>query len=97
MTNDAFIDRTDYLPGAPCLIDTEQPDPEAAAEFYGGLFGWEFENKLPTGQICPVRHENAAPEVHAVSHSSQWTSSSGSPAISAATQSTSVTPLTSVV
>jgi uncharacterized protein len=49
MTNDAIIDRTEYPPGVPCLIDTEQPDPEAAAEFYGGIFGWEFENKLPPG------------------------------------------------
>ena len=49
MSNDATIDRADYLPGVPCLIDTEQPDPEAAAEFYGGVFGWEFENKLPPG------------------------------------------------
>ena len=49
MTDDAILDRTDYLPGVPCLIDTEQPDPEAAAEFYGGIFGWEFENKLPPG------------------------------------------------
>ena len=49
MSNDAFIDRTDYLPGVPCWIDTEQADPEAAAEFYGGVFGWEFENKLPPG------------------------------------------------
>ena len=49
MTNDAVIDRTEYLPGVPCLIDTEQPDPEAAAEFYGGILGWEFENKLPPG------------------------------------------------
>jgi uncharacterized protein len=47
MTNEGFIDRTEYLPGVPCLIDTEQPDPEAAAQFYGGVFGWEFENKLP--------------------------------------------------
>jgi predicted enzyme related to lactoylglutathione lyase len=44
-----IIDRTEYLPGVPCFIDTEQPDPEAAAEFYGGVFGWEFENKLPPG------------------------------------------------
>ncbi len=49
MTNEAFLDRTEYPAGVPCLIDTEQPDPEAAAEFYGGLFGWEFENKLPPG------------------------------------------------
>jgi predicted enzyme related to lactoylglutathione lyase len=49
MTDDAIIDRREYPPGVPCLIDTEQPDPEAAAEFYSGLFGWEFENKLPPG------------------------------------------------
>jgi predicted enzyme related to lactoylglutathione lyase len=49
MPDDEVIDRTSYPPGVPCLIDTEQPDPEAAAEFYGRLFGWEFENKLPPG------------------------------------------------
>jgi predicted enzyme related to lactoylglutathione lyase len=31
----------------PCWIDTNQPDPDAAAEFYGGLFGWELENVMP--------------------------------------------------
>jgi uncharacterized protein len=46
---DVPIDRTEYPPGVPCLIDTEQPDADAAAEFYGGIFGWEFENKLPPG------------------------------------------------
>ena len=49
MSNDAVIDRTEYPPGVPCWIDTEQPDPESTAEFYGGSFGWEFENKLPPG------------------------------------------------
>ena len=49
MADEPVIDRTEYLAGVPCLIDTEQPDPEAAAEFYGGVFGWEFENKLPPG------------------------------------------------
>jgi hypothetical protein len=38
---------------------------------------------------------HAVPDGHFVSHSSQWTSSTGSPAISAATQSTNLTPLTS--
>jgi hypothetical protein len=28
-------------------VDTAQPDPEAATEFYGGLFGWEFEDAMP--------------------------------------------------
>ena len=33
-------ERTDYPSGAPCWVDTLQPDPLAAAEFYGRLFGW---------------------------------------------------------
>ena len=40
-------ERDGYIPGVPCWVDTSQPDPEAAAEFYGGLFGWELENVLP--------------------------------------------------
>jgi predicted enzyme related to lactoylglutathione lyase len=38
-----------YIPGVPCWIDTSQPDPDAAVEFYGGLFGWEFEDVMPEG------------------------------------------------
>ena len=38
-----------YIPGVPCWIDTTQPDPAAAAEFYGELFGWEFEDRMPPG------------------------------------------------
>jgi uncharacterized protein len=37
-----------YIPGVPCWVDTSQPDPEAAVEFYGGLFGWQFENAMPS-------------------------------------------------
>ena len=40
-------ERDVYPPGVPCWVDTGQPDPQAATEFYGGLFGWEFENALP--------------------------------------------------
>jgi len=36
-----------YIPGVPCWVDTSQPDPDAAAEFYGGLFGWELEDTMP--------------------------------------------------
>jgi uncharacterized protein len=36
-----------YIPGVPCWIDTTQPDPDAAVAFYGGLFGWEFEDVMP--------------------------------------------------
>src|SRR2546430_7568957 len=34
-------ERDGYLPGVPCWVETTQPDPDAAAAFYGGLFGWE--------------------------------------------------------
>jgi hypothetical protein len=30
-------------------VDTSQPDPKAAVDFYAGLFGWEFENVMPPG------------------------------------------------
>jgi predicted enzyme related to lactoylglutathione lyase len=42
-------ERDRHIPGVPCWIDTNQPDPEAAVDFYGGLFGWEFENVMPPG------------------------------------------------
>jgi len=40
-------ERDGYIPGVPCWIDTSQPDPEAAVAFYGGLFGWDFEDVMP--------------------------------------------------
>jgi len=40
-------ERDGYIPGVPCWVDTSQPDPQAAVDFYSGLFGWEFENVLP--------------------------------------------------
>jgi predicted enzyme related to lactoylglutathione lyase len=40
-------ERDGYIPGVPCWIDTSQPDPQAAVAFYGGLFGWEFEDQMP--------------------------------------------------
>src|SRR5213082_2050221 len=42
-------ERDGYIPGVPCWINTSTPDPEAAVDFYRGLFGWEFENVMPTG------------------------------------------------
>jgi predicted enzyme related to lactoylglutathione lyase len=45
-------ERTSYAPGTPCWIDLATPDQDAAAEFYGGLFGWgveEDENAEQTG------------------------------------------------
>ena len=40
-------ERDGYIPGVPCWIDTSQPDPEAAVDFYSGLFGWEFQDVMP--------------------------------------------------
>lgn len=42
-------ERNGYIPGVPCWVDTSQPDPEAVLGFYGGLFGWQFENMMPDG------------------------------------------------
>jgi predicted enzyme related to lactoylglutathione lyase len=44
-----MLERDGYLPGVPCWVDTSQPDPEAAVAFYGGLFGWDFQNAMPPG------------------------------------------------
>ena len=38
-----------YPPGVPCWVDTEQPDVEAATAFYGGIFGWAYEDAMPPG------------------------------------------------
>lgn len=38
-----------YPPGVPCWIDTTQPDIDAAANFYAGLFGWTFKDAAPGG------------------------------------------------
>ncbi|HEY1316541.1 MAG TPA: VOC family protein [Gaiella sp.] len=42
-------ERDGYIPGVPCWVDAAEPDPEAAAEFYAGLFGWEYEDAMPPG------------------------------------------------
>ena len=39
--------RDGYIAGVPSWVDTTQPDPAAAVDFYSGLFGWEFEDVMP--------------------------------------------------
>lgn len=46
-------ERDGYIPGVPCWVDTNQPDPRAALPFYGGLFGWEFKDVMPEGSGRP--------------------------------------------
>ena len=40
-------ERTSYEPGTPSWVDLASPDPDAAASFYGGLFGWEVQSAGP--------------------------------------------------
>jgi uncharacterized protein len=42
-------ERDGYIPGVPCWVVASEPDPETALDFYGGLFGWEFEDATPPG------------------------------------------------
>jgi uncharacterized protein len=41
------ITRRTYPQGVPSWVDTDQRDPRAAQEFYGGLFGWTFTTVSP--------------------------------------------------
>lgn len=36
--------KDNYPAGAPCWVDTLQPEPRAALEFYGSLLGWSFDD-----------------------------------------------------
>ncbi len=49
-----MLERDGYPAGVPCWVDTTQPDPEAATEFYRGLFGWQCEELTPPG--APERY-----------------------------------------
>ena len=51
-----LLDRDGYPAGVPCWIDTSQPDPEAAARFYGELFGWELDD-AHAGRTVPGHDE----------------------------------------
>ncbi|NYJ73855.1 VOC family protein [Allobranchiibius huperziae] len=43
-----------YPEGVTCWVDTDQPDVDAAREFYGGLLGWSFTEAMPPG--APSRY-----------------------------------------
>ncbi|ROP60453.1 VOC family protein [Curtobacterium sp. ZW137] len=38
-----------YPQGVPSWIEARHPDPDAAAAFYGALFGWDLEERMPPG------------------------------------------------
>src|SRR5689334_11212416 len=53
-------ERDGYIPGVPCWVDASEPDPGAALDFYGGLFGWRFEDVMPgtsDGDYFIARHQ----------------------------------------
>jgi hypothetical protein len=41
------MEMTSYQPGTPSWVDLSSPDPDAAAVFYGELFGWEVPPARP--------------------------------------------------
>jgi predicted enzyme related to lactoylglutathione lyase len=56
--------RSEYAPGTFSWVDLTTADPEAAKAFYGGLFGWQFDDSEIPGDgfysICLVGGESAA-------------------------------------
>jgi predicted enzyme related to lactoylglutathione lyase len=48
-------ERTSYAPGTPCWVDLGTPDVEAAARFYGELFGWDVPERPDSGSMGGYR------------------------------------------
>ena len=57
MSETQAFERDRYPAGVPCWVDIARRDQNAAADFYGGLFGWRFEEQSPPG---PSRRYDAA-------------------------------------
>jgi uncharacterized protein len=58
-------ERDGYEPGVPCWVAAVEPDPDAAADFYTRLFGWEAENLMPAEAegdyyVCRLRGREVA-------------------------------------
>ncbi|MFD7689991.1 VOC family protein [Streptomyces sp. NPDC059781] len=45
---------SEYPEGTPCWVDAQLPDVEAGKRFYGGLFGWTFEEQ-PRGTVRALK------------------------------------------
>jgi len=48
-------ERDGYEHGVPCWVVGLAPDPDQAAAFYGGLFGWSFEPDEPVHVVARLR------------------------------------------
>ena len=44
-----MTERDGYQHGVPCWVDTWQEDPDTAAMFYTGVFGWDVDKGTPPG------------------------------------------------
>lgn len=60
-----MTERDGYEHGVPCWVDTWQEDPDAAAKFYVGVFGWDVERGTPAGtetryDVCRFRGSDVA-------------------------------------
>jgi hypothetical protein len=57
-------ERDGFQPGVPCWVETWQDDGDAAAEYYGRIFGWEAEQTSSsdggTFRICRLRGRDVA-------------------------------------
>ncbi|HEX4280540.1 MAG TPA: VOC family protein [Solirubrobacteraceae bacterium] len=54
-------ERDSFPAGVPCWVDNLVPDPTAATEFYGELFGWEFDGPGPGDYyVAKVRGRDVA-------------------------------------
>jgi uncharacterized protein len=67
-------ERDGYIPGVPCWVDASCPEPKVAVDFYGGLFGWEFEDVAQPGsdgKYFFARHEAASSSIFDLSGDAQ--------------------------
>jgi predicted enzyme related to lactoylglutathione lyase len=60
-----LTERDGYEHGVPCWVDTWQEDPDTAATFYAGVFGWDVEKGTPAGTdvryyMCRLRGRDVA-------------------------------------
>src|SRR5215212_9014105 len=44
-----LAERDGYEHGVPCWVDTWHEDPDTAATFYAGVFGWDVDKGTPPG------------------------------------------------
>ncbi len=59
---------TSYEAGTPCWVDLGSPDLEASKAFYGGLFGWDYDDQPidenTTYSMAKVGGRSAAVHLH---------------------------------